>query len=290
MVRCRRVVTLPLPFEDTMIVAQITDCHIKARGRLAYRVVDTAACLAAAVAQLTALDPRPDLVIATGDLADFGRAEEYELLRELLRPLSMPVYLIPGNHDDRDGLRTAFGADGYFPATDFLSYVVDGPDLRLVALDTVTPGESAGFLCARRLAWLERELRAAPECPTAIIMHHPPFRTGIAHMDAIGLEGADTFRAILARHPQVKRVFCGHLHRAVQTALGQNVIVSTAPSTAHQVCLDLRSDGPAAFVMEPPGYQIHVWDEGGSCITHTGVVGIYDGPYPFHENGTLIDS
>ncbi len=273
---------LALTLRGHMILAQITDFHVRTGGR-AYGVVNTATCLAAAVARLSALDPQPDLVVATGDLTDSGRPEEYELLREILRPLATPVYLMPGNHDDRETLRQAFRGYGYFPAAGFLNYVVEAPDLRLVALDTVVTGEGGGMLCAARLDWLERELRAAPERATAISMHHPPFRSGIAHMDAIGLDGADAFAALLARHPQVKRVFCGHLHRAIQTGLGGDIVASTAPSTAHQVNLDLRADGPATFIMEPPGYQLHVWDARGACVSHTGFIDAYDGPYPFHD-------
>lgn len=272
-----------------MLIAQITDFHIKARGKLAYRVVDTAACLASAVATLTALDPAPDLVVATGDLTDFGRPAEYELLRELLAPLKRPVYLIPGNHDEREALRDAFRGEGYFPAAGFLHYTVEDFPVRLVALDTVIPGASGGELCAERLDWLERTLAAAPERPTSIIMHHPPFQTGIAHMDAIGLVGSDRFAAILARHPQVERVLCGHLHRSIQKRIGANAIASTAPSTAHQVALDLRRDGPSAFVMEPPGFQLHLWQGETGMVTHTGIIGSYAGPYPFFEEGALID-
>ncbi|MGO8914566.1 MAG: phosphodiesterase [Stellaceae bacterium] len=272
-----------------MLIAQISDFHIKARGKIAYRVVDTAACLAAAVAALTALDPKPDLVVATGDLTDFGRPEEYALLRELLAPLAMPVYLIPGNHDEREAMREACRGDGYLPAQGFLHYTVEDQPLRLVALDTVVPGEPGGRLCAERLAWLDRTLAAAPARPTLIIMHHPPFATGIAHMDAMGLDGADGFAALLARHPQVERVLCGHLHRSIQARIGCHAIASTAPSTAHQVALDLRPEGPSAFMMEPPGYQLHLWRRETGVVTHTAVIGNFAGPYPFFEDGTLID-
>ena len=94
-----------------MLLAQITDLHIKPRGRLAYRRVDTAACLELAVRQLAALTPRPDLVLVTGDLVDAGHPEEYGLLRELLAPLDMPLFLMPGNHDLRAPLRAGFPED-----------------------------------------------------------------------------------------------------------------------------------------------------------------------------------
>jgi Icc protein len=272
-----------------MLIAQITDFHIKARGKIAYRVVDTASCLTAAVAALGALDPAPDIVVATGDLTDFGRPEEYELLRELLAPLRIPLYLIPGNHDEREAMRQAFAGDGYLPAAGFLHYTVEDHPLRLVALDTVIPGEAGGRLCDERLGWLERTLAAAPRRPTAIIMHHPPFATGIAHMDRIGLDGAGKFAALLGRHRQVERVLCGHLHRAIQARIGDHAVASTAPSTAHQVALDLRPDGPPRFVMEPPGYQLHLWRAETGMVSHTAVIGRFAGPYPFHDGGGRID-
>src|SRR5690242_8860458 len=94
-------------------------------GALAYGAVDTAACLERAVAALNALSPAPDLAIATGDLVDHGEAEEYAHLRALLAPLRMPVFVIPGNHDSRDGLRAAFGADGYLPRDGFLQFAIE---------------------------------------------------------------------------------------------------------------------------------------------------------------------
>jgi 3',5'-cyclic-AMP phosphodiesterase len=273
-----------------MLIAQISDLHIKPRGKRAYRVVDTADCLREAVATLTRLDPAPDIVVATGDLTDLGRPEEYELLRALLAPLRQPVYAIPGNHDERHAMRHAFAGDGYLPAAgEFLHYTVEDWPVRLVALDTVIPGEGGGELCYERLRWLERSLAAAPQRPTVILMHHPPFATGIAHMDRIGLDGAEKFAALLLRHPQVERVLAGHVHRSIQARIGSRAIASVAPSTAHQVALDLRPEGAADFMMEPPGYQLHLWRESTGFVTHTGVIGPYAGPYPFFAGGKLIE-
>jgi 3',5'-cyclic AMP phosphodiesterase CpdA len=108
-------------------------------------------------------------------------------------------------------------------------------------------------------------------------------------MDAIGLEGADAFGQIVAQHRQVERILCGHLHRPIQARIGGHAIASTAPSTAHQVALDLSPHGSAAFKMEPPGYQLHLWRPEAGLVTHTGVIGDFAGPYPFFEEGALID-
>jgi 3',5'-cyclic AMP phosphodiesterase CpdA len=83
------------------LLAQLSDLHIREPGRLAYGRLDTAPYLAAAVQILLRLPQRPDAVLITGDLCDFGRAAEYRHLAALLAPLPMPVYLMPGNHDER---------------------------------------------------------------------------------------------------------------------------------------------------------------------------------------------
>ncbi len=271
-----------------MLILQITDTHIKVPGKLAYQRVDTAAMLRACVAEVARLVPRPDVVVLTGDLVDFGRPEEYAHLKELLAPLQIPSYVIPGNHDDREAMRQAFAADGYLPAQGFLHYAIDRWPLRLIGLDTLIPKRGGGELCAERLAWLDATLTAKPAAPTLILMHHPPFATGIAHMDRAGLANAEGFTAIMAKHPQVQAILCGHLHRTIQAVVGGRR-ATTCPSPAHQVALDLTADGPSVFRMEPPGYMLHLWRDG-HLITHTAVLGAYAGPYPFFApNGRLID-
>ena len=272
-----------------MIFAQLTDTHIKLPGRLAYRKVDTAAHLARAVAALNALEPQPALVALTGDLVDFGKPEEYAYLRELLAPLRASYRLLAGNHDDRAGLRAGFPQHDYLGKSGFVQYAMDAGPLRLVGLDTLIPLRGEGELCAERLAWLDRTLAAAPGRPTVVMMHHPPFETGLGHMDRQGLSGRDGFAAVIARYPQVERVICGHLHRSIQCRVA-HTFASTCPAPCHQVALDLRPDGFAGFALEPPGYQLHCWIEGSGLVTHTAVIGEFDGPYPFRDaQGRLID-
>jgi 3',5'-cyclic AMP phosphodiesterase CpdA len=268
-----------------MLIAQITDLHINPPGKKSMGLVDTAAMLEAAIARLNALDPQPDVVLATGDLVDFGSAAEYGLLRELLSPLRAPLRVIPGNHDSREGLAAAFADHAYLPrargGADYIHYTLEDWPVRLVAFDTIVPGEPGGHAGAERCAWLDRTLGAAPERPTAIFMHHPPFATGIGHMDAMGLRDAENLAAVVRRHPQVERVMCGHLHRAIQVRWA-GTVASTAPSTAHQVTLDIRPGAKGTFVMEPPGFQLHVWRPGTGLISHTAYVGAFGGPRSFH--------
>lgn len=271
-----------------MIIAQITDTHIRLPGKLAYRRVDTAKYLAEAVAHVNRFDPAPDLVVMTGDLVDFALPGEYEHLAALIAPLKAPVYLVPGNHDGRDPLRGGFPTHKYLPREGFLQYTIEDWPVRIVAVDTLIPGQGGGEVCDERLAWLDRTLAAAPARPTMVMMHHPPFRTGISFMDTHGLKNSDKFAAVIGRHKQVERIIAGHLHRSIQCRVG-GTVATTCPSPAHQIALDLNPGAPLAFAMEPPGYQVHVWYEGTGLVTHTVAIGAFDGPHPFREpKGELI--
>jgi 3',5'-cyclic-AMP phosphodiesterase len=265
-----------------MLIAQISDMHVKADGELLYRRIDTAGHLERAVAHVNALDPRPDIVLATGDLVEAGKPEEYARLRRLLAPLAMPVYLIPGNHDAREALRAAFADHAYLPSSGFLQYTVENLPVRLIALDTLVPGKTGGELCAERLDWLEARLGESDR-PTILILHHPPFDCGIAAFDGHRLSEGDLRLAeLVRRHGNVERAMCGHVHRPIQVRWA-GTMASIAPSTAHQATLDLHDDAPFSMMMEPPALALHLWRPGTGLITHVSYIGTYEGPSPFRS-------
>lgn len=265
-----------------MLIAQLTDLHVRPHGMLANRVVETNAMLERALQHVAALEPVPDAVIMSGDLADGGLAEEYAILADLIRRhLKMPVYLIPGNHDRREAMKQGLrGLPGIADDPEFIQYTVDDFPLRLVMLDSIVPGASYGELCAARLAFLDRALAAAPEKPTLVVLHHPPIPVGIGFMDEINLRTGDAFAAVLARHPQVERVLCGHHHRPI-VARFAGTIVQVAPSTAHQVTLALQPGAPDSLILEPPAYLLHRWTPESGLVSHQAYVGTFPGPYPF---------
>lgn len=269
---------------------QITDTHIREPGRLAYRRLDTSTYLQRAVQSIVSRPLPPAAVVLTGDLTDFGRHEEYRHLENLLAPLTMPVYLLPGNHDSRQNLRQAFPRHSHLQDGEFIQYAVPIGPVTLIALDTLTENASKGSLCARRLQWLEQTLDQYRDRPVVLAMHHPPFKTGIGHMDWQNLVcGADELQTIVQRYSNIEHILCGHVHRPVSVRFG-GTVASIAPSPAHQVCLDLSANGPSSWTLEPAAYRMFHWIEGQGLINHLAYVENFDGPYPFYdESGKLID-
>lgn len=267
-----------------LLIAQLSDAHVGTGPGFLGGGIDTLAALQRAVAHVAAMDPAPDAVLFTGDLVEHGRAAEYAQVAEALKPLQMPVYAVPGNHDD------PIVAQQALPRC--MPVAEDAPEgsccyhrplggLQLVALDTVVPRRSHGVLDARRLAWLERTLQALAGQPVLLFMHHPPRPTGLAEMDACSLmEGGEALAALLQRHGAVQGLLCGHLHRPVQMLFG-GTLLHVAPSVAHQIDLDLRPEAPLAARLEPPKLSLHRWLPGQGLCTHLAYVGGFGAPIPF---------
>lgn len=258
-----------------MIIAQISDLHVRAPGKLLYKALDTGAYVARAVAAITACSSRADVVLVTGDLVDAGAPEEYAYLRDILSALPMPYRLIPGNHDDRAAMRAVFSDHGYLGTAGFIQYVDSSWPVRLIGLDSLDEGHERGLLCRERLAWLEDRLAEAPQTPTLIFVHHVPYRTGNHHFDAEAMHGAEAFAAVVAKYPNVERVVAGHVHRPTQ-ARWAKTLATTCPSTAHQFALDLTPGEKLDYILEAPSFQLHGWVAAQGLVTHTVPIGEFE--------------
>jgi Icc protein len=236
---------------NPFLLVQLSDPHIGAT----WAGGDPVASLSAAVESVRRLPDAPDAILMSGDLADGAADGEYELVRELLAEVGVPVFVLPGNHDDRDKLRRHFDLPGALGAP--VQYAADLGPLRLVVLDSTRPGEARGELDTGRLRWLDAELARAPDRPTVLALHHPPVSTGIAVWDEIGLPVADrrALAEVLQRHPHVLRIVAGHVHRAMTGNLAGRAVL-TVPSTYVQGRLSFNSD-ELETVPEPPGFGVH---------------------------------
>lgn len=252
-----------------MLIAQVTDIHLgfepDSPGEFNRQRLDRV------LEELAVMTPRPDLLLATGDLIDRGDRESYDRLREAFAGLPFPVHYALGNHDVRATFAQAFpeiALDG-----GFLQYVVEAGPLRLIVLDTLEEGRHGGAFCDARAAWLQARLDEAPAVPTLIVQHHPPFEAGIAWMNTDPAEPwVERLAQCLRGRSNVIGLVCGHIHRAI-TAVWEGTPVATCPSTAPQVALDLRPIDPDVpdernlIIADPPGYALH-WYNGRQLVTH----------------------
>lgn len=243
------------------LLAQISDTHIRADDH-----GEAAAKLKKAMAQ--AADYRADAILLTGDLVNDERTEEYEALARALLDPPAPVYLMPGNHDERTRLRFFFPSHSYLPHNGHLSYAIEDFPVRVVVVDQIVPGETHGLLTAAGAEWLDRTLAAAPNKPTIVALHHPPFLTHDLLFDNIGLRDADLLAEVIAKHRQVIRIICGHHHRV---AFGQiaHAPVVIAPSTSWVYGIAMYPEQPIApRTDEQTGWMLHAWTEAGGCASH----------------------
>ncbi|TMJ19537.1 MAG: phosphodiesterase [Alphaproteobacteria bacterium] len=261
-----------------MILAQISDIHLGFDAgipdELNRRRLDRVFKV------LMEMDPRPDLLLATGDIVEnSGDGRSYAAFREATAGLPFPVHPAVGNHDDRAALLEAFPetktADG------FVQYAIDYLPVRILVLDSLEPGRHGGAFCDVRAAWLEARLDEAPERPTALVLHHPPIATGLSWMT----ENPDAawiarLRAVVEGRANIVGIIAGHLHRPV-AARWAGTSLAVCPATAPQVALDFKPidlespDGRPMIVMDEPCFALHWWN-GRELISHFGSAGEHE--------------
>ncbi|MEQ8936597.1 MAG: metallophosphoesterase [Amphiplicatus sp.] len=235
-----------------MLIAQISDIHCGAAG--------AAARLQETVSALAALDPAPDLLLLTGDLAEYGQTRDYAELHKAFAAFPIQILPIPGNHDRRDAFRAAFANYGFaFGPHDFCQYAKDFYALRIIGLDTVREDSDEPELCATRLNWLKRELHGGG-APVLIAMHHPPFQTGVRWVDAREPSWSDALGDIVeTAQTSIAGIVCGHVHRPIFRNW-RSVPVISAPAVAPQVKLEFDANQTGRYSGEPPGFLLHRWD------------------------------
>jgi 3',5'-cyclic AMP phosphodiesterase CpdA len=264
-----------------MLLAQITDVHLgfdsdEPDEPNTLRLQTTLATIFAGRA-------RPDALLVTGDLSE-GEASSYRRLKSILSKLPVPAHLCLGNHDNRAAFlsvfpetKTAFG---------FVQYAVEDGPVRILVLDTLEEGRQGGGFCEARAAWLAARL-AESSRPTLIVLHHPPFETGIDWID-VGAEEPWIRRLgeALAGRSHVVGLVCGHIHRPIAT-VWRGLPVSVCAATAPQLALSLapldpeKPDGRPLILDGPPAFAMHRITPAGlvshfAAVEHAPVLARYD--------------
>lgn len=263
-------------------IIQISDPHIVPKGQLAYGQVDTTPALKSCVETINQILPfvgPVDMAIVTGDLTDFGTAEEYRRFRAIMDPLSIPYRVIPGNHDDVAEMQTSFADQEWMPKSGPVNWAVEFADLAVVGLDTNVAGKAHGHLTGATLDYLQGILAALRTKPVIVAIHHPPILTGLEKMDIQNLRDSRKLQTILSGYQGELKLVCGHVHRNI-TALFGGVICQIAPGTSHAVTMDLRVGAPNCLTKEPGAFLLHEIRDG--ILTHCIPCGQFDGPHLFY--------
>lgn len=266
---------------------QITDTHIVAPGALACGRSDTATALRRAIDTINAKLPLlrgVDCVIITGDLTDHGTAEEYTHFRTLIAGLDLPFLAVPGNHDQREPMRAAFGGTDWMPAEGPIHWRRDFGPFTLIGLDTLLEGAHHGALSQDGFAFVDTALTDLGDTPVVIATHHPWVHSGIPAMDADNLRNGAALLDRLEAYPGPVRMISGHVHRAITGQIGR-VTCQIAPATCHAVATDHRPARDAQLALEPGAITVCRWNTAPSCGLLTDMIptGSFSGPWPFEE-------
>lgn len=264
----------------TMLL-QISDTHILPSNLLMSNKLETSEPMARLVEHLKDSKPRfeqLDGVIVTGDLSEDGSAESYARFKVLLAPLALPTFVIPGNHDKREALRNAFIEDGYFPESGKLNWHQKFGHVNVIGLDSLIEGEGSGALDDDTLDFLDKTLRQIGGEPILLAMHHPPFKTGIAFMDQIGIKSTTRLLKILELYEGEIRIICGHVHSTMISCVAGCIAIS-APSSCSTFAFDTRQDAPVGFFDEGDGALVHRWDKSFTSVRVGPTLGV--GPHSF---------
>ncbi len=195
-----------------------------------------------------------DGLLISGDLADDGHPWAYRRLDEALANFSLPIFVLPGNHDDFASMRSILTQEKYH-----FGPLASLDHWYLVLLDSTLDDESHGHLSSTKIERLQKALQQSHPHPTLVALHHSPITIGTPWMDHIGLRQPEPFQNLLRHHPHVQAVLFGHAHQAVEISKG-NLVFLGAPATSFQF---IPGTECPILATTPPGYRFMSLSEHG---------------------------
>lgn len=209
-----------------MRVVQISDIHLMAQSDARLYGVDCGQALQNIVAAINELRTPAELVIATGDLAEDGSQASYQRLQDILSLLQVPVYTLPGNHDDIKTMRCCFTGDQFF----CIDTVSEG-QWGLVFIHSQVEGHSHGHVSLQEMHKLERAVTQFADSPVLVAMHHTP--SMVCPSSGCQLENASEFTELLNKYHNIKCVIAGHTHNVSDLNVGGHWQLTTPSTFAH---------------------------------------------------------
>ncbi len=249
-----------LPFElsparlDVVRLAQVTDSHIFADPEGCLLGLNTRESFTAVCDRVSREEPRPDVLLATGDLSQDASPESYKYLADQFYDMSIPCFWVAGNHDNSDAMEIYFSNSVVSPAKHlFIGH------WQVILLDSSVLGKVHGKLKASELEFLDKTLSRYKDKHSLVVLHHQPIEIGSEWLDTIGLKNNKEFNQVIDKHSHVKGVLWGHVHQEFSKIIN-GVHWMASPSS----CVQFTPQSQAFSAdTEAPGYRyINLYSDG----------------------------
>jgi len=234
-------------------IVQISDIHLFRDKRKSLLGVNTQESFEAVLSVLKS-DKKPDLILLSGDLSQDSSEESYERLADMLKEFPIPIYYVPGNHDDSKVMSQVYPSGNL---THHRHIVLK--NWHIILLDSHKLNAVEGYLDRMQLSFMQHCLQMYPEHHALVVFHHQPVPVGSAWLDRLGVENAEELWQILARFPSVRTILFGHVHQQHEGKKGEIHYYST-PST----CIQFKRKS-VDFALEElaPGYRwVELYSDG----------------------------
>ncbi|MFS8775303.1 3',5'-cyclic-AMP phosphodiesterase [Synechococcus sp. W65.1] len=241
------------PAAMTVYVVQISDLHLFAKSHQRLLGVDTEASFLAVQKAIVSLDPLPDVLLLTGDLAQDGSAAAYARLRSYLQTLPIDTYWLAGNHDRLHVMNLELHGGRLHAEKSF-----SRENWSFILLNSLVPGRDSGYLTDRTLLWLRQELQRsrANHHHVLLALHHPPFSVDSDWLDQSALQQPERLFGVLDEFDHVRLVIFGHVHQELHRRR-RGVDYFACPSTCVQF---LPKSSQFALEVIPPALR-QLWLE-----------------------------
>lgn len=257
-------------------VLQITDTHLFADSSGCLLGLNTEQSLEAVIAKIRGNHLPADLILATGDLVHDGTPAAYQRIFSHLGNFGLPVYCLPGNHDEAMALQQSLD-DG---PIQYVEHTHHG-DWHFIFLDSTIADSEKAHLSQETLQTLETHLQSAPDTHTLICLHHQPVPTGSEWLDTMAVDNAAEFFAIIENHPQVRGILWGHVHQEFD-GMYRNIRLMSSPSTCVQF---LPGSKEFAVDTATPGYRWLEFHPDGRIETGVERIAALSGDIELASNG-----
>lgn len=234
------------PGTDPLRVLHFTDPHLFATADGSLRGRVTHATLERVLEHYTQSDWSANHIQVTGDIVQDDTREAYVRFRDLVTPIGLPVYCVPGNHDIREIMREVLQDEPFHYCGS-----LELNNWHIAGIDSCLEGEAAGSIDSSELDRLDLLTDSTGADNVVVCLHHPPLPVGSRWLDQLALQNAEEFLQRITASGKVRLVLFGHVHQAFDDAYRSVRIIGT-PSTCRQFALDSDS---FALDDNPPAYR-----------------------------------